>query len=55
MSASPLDRATQQVGEWLELVFGVLFLMGAFTLALGFAAGAALLSWAFVSWTWSCL
>ena len=47
-----IKKATETVGDLLALVFGVLFLMGAFTVAIGFVAGATLLSWAFVTWAW---
>lgn len=47
-----VEEMTEKVGELLALVFGVLVLMGAFALAIGFLAGATLISWAFVTWAW---
>lgn len=47
-----VEEMTEKVGELLALVFGVLFLMGAFALAISFLAGATLISWAFVTWAW---
>jgi hypothetical protein len=47
-----IEEMTEKVGELLALVFGCLFLMGAFTVAIGFVAGASLMSWAFVTWAW---
>lgn len=45
-----IEQMTEKIGELLALVFGVLLLMGAFALAVGFLAGATLMSWAFVTW-----
>ena len=47
-----IEKMTQKVSDLLALVFGVLFLMGAFAVAIGSVAGATLMSWAFVTWAW---
>lgn len=47
-----LEKAIKTVEELLVLTFGALFLIGMFVVALGFVAGATLLSWAFVTWAW---
>lgn len=45
-----LGKAIKTAEELLMLTFISLFLLGAFVLAIGFVAGACLLSWAFVTW-----
>ncbi len=48
-----IEKATSTAGDLLALTVAVLFLMGTFAVAIGFVAGASLLSWAFVTWAWN--
>jgi hypothetical protein len=47
-----IEKAIKTVEDLLVLVFGGILLMGAFAVAIGFLAGASLMSWAFVTWAW---
>ena len=47
-----IEKAIKTVEGLLMLAFTTLFLIGAFVAAIGFVAGATLLSWGFVTWAW---